>query len=69
MKISFVLCICVLALVIVCQGQSVKKTLLMDNWTLEVLSGAQQTEGLKGKKYNTSLPTTLHLDFMAHGLI
>jgi beta-mannosidase len=34
-----------------------------------VLSGAENSKALQGKKFNTSIPTTLHLDLLAHDQI
>jgi len=33
---------------------------------MEILSGNERSKPLQGKKFNTSLPTTIHLDLLAN---
>lgn len=43
-----------------------EKTDLNQNWKMEVLGGNIQADKLKGKSFDTNIPTTVHLDLQKH---
>lgn len=66
MKRYIALLLSLLLIINLSNSVSVKRTELLDNWTMEVVSGNEKSKSLQGKKFNTSLPTTIHLDLHAH---
>ena len=43
------------------QGKQYFQTMIMDNWSMNLLSGPANINPIKDKTYPTSIPTTLHL--------
>ena len=58
-----------LLLFIFSQVHSYTKTCLNDNWQMTMSESSMHRDKLKGKVFNTSIPTTVHLDLEAAGEI
>ena len=57
--IRLILIICLTIAII---ATSYHKTDLKQNWKMEVLSGPASASSVKGKVFDTNIPTTVHLD-------